>query len=55
MLKVLPFGFGQSYILRSGAGKIVLNAYKLLRLRVRQGLQERGVYHSKNRSGRSDA
>src|SRR6266478_6006535 len=54
MLKVLPLGLGQSYILRADAGEIILNAYESLRLRVRQRLQKRRVYHAKNRRCRSD-
>ena len=55
MLKVVPLGLRQPYVLRADTGKIILDANELFRLRVRQRLQQRGVNHSKNRSGRSDA
>src|SRR5437588_11025631 len=54
MLKILPLRLGKSYILRADTGKIILNAYESLRLRVRQWLQKRRVYHAKNRSCRFD-
>jgi hypothetical protein len=54
MLKIPPLRLGKSYILRADTGEITLNAYKLLRLRVRQRLQQRRVYHAKNRRCRSD-
>src|SRR5947208_16680729 len=55
MLKIPPLRLGKSYILRADTGEITLNAYKLLRLRVRQWLQQRRVYQAKNRSCRSNA
>jgi hypothetical protein len=54
-LKVLPLGFGHSYILRADAGKIILDTYELLRLWVRQGLQQCGTDDAENRRCGSDA
>src|SRR5438309_3868094 len=55
MLKILPLRLGKSYVLRADTGQIILNAYQLLRLRVRQRLQQRRVHHAKDCSGRSNA
>src|SRR6266550_8319797 len=55
MLKILPLRLGKSYGLRADTGKIILNAYELFRLRVRQRLQQRRIYQAKNCSGRSNA
>src|SRR5882724_10485164 len=52
MLKVLPFRFGNSNVVRTDSEKIILNAYQLLRLRVGQRFQQRRVHHAENR-GRS--
>jgi len=54
-LKILPLGFGESYVARAHSGEIILNADELFRLRIRQRTQQRGFNHTENRGCRSNA
>jgi hypothetical protein len=47
--------FLYSYVAPAHAGKIILDAYELLRLWVRRRVQQRSVHHAENRCRGSDA
>src|SRR6266481_3061133 len=47
-LQVLPLGLGHSYVIRADARQIIAQGNKLLRLSIRQGMQQRGFYDAEN-------
>ena len=53
--KILPFRHGHSHVPRAHAGKIILDADELVRLRVRQRVQQCRIDDAENRRCRSDA